>query len=259
MTVKRDVILAWLDERDWPHDPHAQTKDQNLALREALGICGARTKRTKLPCGQETWPARCKWHGGKSLKGIAAPNFQDKGYSRYVPAQLEPAVTAFLESGDPLDLAQAIGTWEGRIDQLLRSLDDGAHPEETWEELGIHWAGIWEATVAGDADKIKLHRQAIDELVISGITRAETWRLIREADETRRRLVDTEDKKRDRRRGYITAEQDRYKYHALRMAVVEGIQMIEDTELQREVRAFIAERFIQIVGPAALPGSTPTD
>jgi hypothetical protein len=197
---------------------------------------------------------RCRLHGGMSLRGMAHPNYQGKGYSRYVPKPLEPAITAFLESGDPLDLIQPIATWEGRIDQLLHALEDEGDSGVAWSELAKEWAGFWAATAAEDAGKVRIHREAIDTLLKSGLAEVETWKQIREADETRRKLIDSEDKKRERRRGWMRAEEIRYQNNALRLAVVEAMALIEDPKLQRKVRTFIAERFIQVVGPAALPG-----
>jgi hypothetical protein len=195
----------------------------------------------------------CRMHGGKSLKGFASPLFKTGRYSRYIPGPLEPAVTAFLAAGDPLDLIQAIGTWEGRADTLLRSLEAAGDPLGAWEELAGHWHGMWEATAAGEPDEVRTHRGAIDVLLSAGRARAETWEQLKEADETRLKLIDTEDKKRERARGYVTAEQLRFQNNALRLAVVEAVELIEDPQLQRKVRTAIAERFIQIVGPAALP------
>ncbi len=214
--------------------------------------CGAKTraggKCKKAPMEN----GRCRLHGGMSLRGMAHPNYQGKGYSRYVPKPLEPAITAFLESGDPLDLIQPIATWEGRIDQLLRSLEEGG---ADWADLAAQWAGLWAATAAKDGERVGDHRKAIDALLKSGLAEADTWKQIREADETRRKLIDSEDKKRDRRRGWMRAEEIRYQNNALRLAVVEAMALIDDPKLQRKVRTFIAERFIQVVGPAALPGS----
>ena len=217
--------------------------------------CGAKTR-----AGGECKKApmengRCKLHGGMSLKGIAHPNYQGKGYSRYVPKPLGPAITAFLESGDPLSMVDAIATWEGRVDALLRSLESEGS-EKAWEELAEEWVGFWKATDAEDRAKVQQHREAIDGLIVSGQVETETWRQIQAADEQRRKLIDSEDKKRERRRGWMRAEEIRYQNQALQLAVIEGVGLIEDDKLQRKVRSKIAERFIQIVGPAALPGPT---
>lgn len=219
-----------------------------------MQTCGAKTRKGGKCKNAGMENGRCRMHGGMSLRGMDHPNYQGKGYGRYVPKPLEPAITAFLESGDPLDLIQPIATWEGRIDQLLHALDEGGDSAAAWSELAKHWAGFWVATAAKDDDRIRAHRGAIDAVLETGLAEAETWRQIKDADEQRRKLIATEDKKRERRRGWMRAEEIRYQNNALRLAVVEGMALIQDPDLQREVRKFIAERFIQIVGPAALPG-----
>ena len=207
------------------------------------------------PADPDGFSTVCKNDGGDSPRGMAHYNYQGKGYSRFTPGPLEPAVTAFLEAGDPLDLVQAIATWEGRVDALLRSLESEGS-EKAWQELAEEWIGFWKATDAEDRAKVQQHREAIDELIVSGQAETETWRQIQAADEQRRKLIDSEDKKRERRQGWMRAEEIRYQNQALQLAVIEGVGLIEDDKLQRKVRIKIAERFIQIVGPAALPGPT---
>lgn len=221
--------------------------------------CGAKT-RSGGSCknaGMEN--GRCRMHGGASLRGMAHPNYQGKGHSRYIPKALEPAITAFLESGDPLDLIQPIATWEGRIDALLRSLDLESIPTDKWDKLREHWARLLVAGVAQDQQEVNINRRAIEEILETGGNEAEIWKQIMAADEQRRKLISTEDKKRERKKGYMRAEEVRYQNQALRLAVMEGVELIEDYELQMKVRKAIAERFIQIVSPADVPRSITAD
>lgn len=206
------------------------------------------------PADSDNYTTTCRVHGGDSPRGLDHYNFQDKGYSRFVPGPLGPAVTAFLEAGDPLDLIQAIGTWEGRVSHLLQQLEEGGDPGQLWAELGHYLTRMWDAIDGGRIEQAVQLRRSIDNILESGMAEAETWRQIQSADEQRRKLIDSEDKKRERARGYIRSEELRYSNNALRVAVIEGIALIEDQELQRKVRKFIAERFMAIVGPAALPG-----
>ena len=209
------------------------------------------------PADPENYSTVCELDGGKSPRGMAHYNWQGKGYSRFAPGPLEPTITAFLEHGDPLDLIQAIGTWEGRIGTLLQALEQEGAPAQVWADLRRELEGLWAAIDAGQIDRAVQHRRAIEQLVASGQAHADTWQQLQNAEQIRTKLIDTEDRKRDRARGYVRAEEIRFQNNALRLAVVEGVELIEDAELQRKVRQAIAERFIQIVGPAALPGSPP--
>lgn len=56
----------------------------------------------------------CKLHGGNSLKGISAPNYQGKGYSKYMPADQMVKFIDFRQDQDMLSLEDEIA--------LLRSM-----------------------------------------------------------------------------------------------------------------------------------------
>ncbi|MGH9158213.1 MAG: hypothetical protein ACRD1K_20785 [Acidimicrobiales bacterium] len=211
------------------------------------------------PADPTNYSTVCELDGGKSARGIEHWNYRGKGYSRFVPAPLEPAITAFLQAADPLELVQAIATWEGRIESLLRSIDQAGAPAELWAKLQVELEGLWAAIDNQQIERALQHRQTIDQLVRTGQTGTETWDQLQRAEETRLKLIETEHKKRERLRGYVSAEQLRFQNNALRIAVVEAVQLIEDPDTQRKVRTAIAERFIQIVGPAALPGPAAGD
>ncbi|MFP5265567.1 MAG: HGGxSTG domain-containing protein [Blastocatellia bacterium] len=52
---------------------------------ECTRICGART-RAGTPCKRRpNFTGRCSKHGGKSLAGIAHPNYKHGFYSKYLP------------------------------------------------------------------------------------------------------------------------------------------------------------------------------
>jgi hypothetical protein len=206
------------------------------------------------PADPNNYSTVCEFDGGKSPRGMEHYNYQGKGYSRFTPGALEPTITAFLQHGYPLDLIQAIGTWEGRIGTLLQTLDQGGAPARLLGELRRELEGLWTAIDANQTERALEHRRAIEQLLGSSQAQADTWEQLENAEQIRTKLIETEDKKRERARGYVRDEQLRFAFNGLRLAVVEGVQLIEDPQLQRKVRTAIAERFIQIVGPAALPG-----
>ena len=208
------------------------------------------------PADPENYCTVCKVHGGASLRGEAHPNFQNKGFSRYVPKSLAPDVEAWLRKDDPLNLSESIATWNGRVSQLLRTLDDSGDPGELWGEMSEAWERLWIAMNNSDVEGVKKERAYIDERINSGGEQAETWGQIKIADDLIRKLVDTEDKRRDREKGYIKSEVLRFHYSNLRLAVEEGLELIaDDQELYRKVRRTIAEGFIRRVGTSSVSGS----
>ena len=206
------------------------------------------------PADPENYCTVCHHDGGKSLRGIAHPNYQGKGYSRYVPRPMGPAVEAFLSQPDPLNLLESIATWESRADQLLRSLEKAGDPGELWQSVDEEWRELWRSTELGRIKDVELHRQKIGELISQGLSIVRTWIGIRNADEMKVKLVAAEDRRRDRQRGYMTAEQVRFQNWALSQAVVESLDTIKDPELKRSLRRQIGERFISIIGIPVIPG-----
>lgn len=206
------------------------------------------------PQAPETHSTMCERDGGKSLRGEAHPNYQGKGYSRFVPTELGPQVEEFLRQEDPLSLLQSISTWEGRADQLLRTLEEAGDPGQLFKDIRKVWGQLWAAMDADRFDTAMRYRNSIEAMLDQGSAVSKTWDGVQAADDMKRKLIDSEDKRRERQRGYVTAEQLRFRDIAIRQAVIESMDLIEDKELQTEVRRFIAKRFIQVLGIQALPG-----
>ena len=89
---------------------------------------------------------RCKLHGGMSLKGLAASNYQGKGHSRYMPPVFKDAFDEALADPDLLDLSKDVATQEAVIVDLLKSLENGEAPTRLVGRIRDHWRLFWEAT-----------------------------------------------------------------------------------------------------------------
>jgi hypothetical protein len=68
----------------------------------------------------------CKDHGGKSKKGMAAPNYQGGRYSKYMQGLPREDFDASLAADDLLNLTPEIALLETRVAELLRDLQNGA-------------------------------------------------------------------------------------------------------------------------------------
>lgn len=185
----------------------------------------------------------CRLDGGKSLKGIASPSFEHGRYSRYMPKELAPVFKAVIEDPELLSLNVDIATFEARIDQLFQSIT-GGNPGKLWAKAMEEWTGLWEATAREDAKDIMKHRNQLDSLLREGVGDIETWDLILAATEQKRKLSDTETKRREKMREYVRAEEAAYYYRALALAVKANV---DDTN----VLSAIADEFAKIVGMAS--------
>ena len=203
---------------------------------------------------------RCKLHGGKSLKGLAHPNFQGKGRSRYMPPIFKEAFEEASANPDLLDLSQDVATQEAIVVDLLGSLEKGEAPTRLVGSIRSEWRALWGAISREDRGAVAVHREQIGVLLGQASTVAATVDRIMSAQENKRKLVDTEDKRRERRRNYITQEQARFHYASLALAVKNAAEeLIEDDKLRRELLNAISEGFIRIAGRPALAGSPTTD
>ena len=91
-------------------------------------------------------------------------------------------------------------------------------------------------------------------------TVANTIDRIMAAQEAKRKLVDTEDKRQERRRNYITQDQARLHYMSLALAVKNAAEEhIDDDKLRRKLLNSISEEFIRIAGRPALAGPAAAD
>ena len=203
---------------------------------------------------------RCKLHGGMSLKGLAASNYQGKGHSRYMPPVFKDAFDEALADPDLLDLSKDVATQEAVIVDLLRSLEKGEAPTRLVGRIRDHWRLFWEATGREDQQAVASYRESIGTMLGQAATVANTIDRIMAAQEAKRKLVDTEDKRQERRRNYITQDQARFHYMSLALAVKNAAEEhIDDDKLRRKLLNSISEEFIRIAGRPALTGPATTD
>lgn len=177
----------------------AARREQPLEqLRTPCMQCKAKSKRSGERCknnamiGQEV----CRLHGGKSLKGIAAPNYQGKGFSKYMPVGLLDTYQEFASAPDKLILDEQIAIVDTYMAQLLESLGDYSSPE-LWEQLQTQ---VIEYKKAKSEDKAAL-LDYIFEQIDAGASYVSKWDTLHKALEQRRKLVS------DARKQRIEAEQ----------------------------------------------------
>jgi len=206
--------------------------------------CKAKSKQTgeRCRCNAMKGMEVCYHHGGKSLKGIASPSFKHGKYSRYMPPQLAPVFKAVIEDPELLALNVDIAAHEARLDQLFQSIE-GGNPGKLWAEALKEWMGLWEATAREDARDIMKHRNQLDSLLREGSGDVEVWDLIISASEQKRKLVETETKRREKMREYVRAEEAAYYYRALALAVKAKVD-------DPDTLSAIADEFIRIAGMA---------
>ncbi|HAM58270.1 MAG TPA: hypothetical protein DCQ64_23805, partial [Candidatus Rokubacteria bacterium] len=101
--------------------------------------CKAKAKSTGKRCAQPVVPGRevCRFHGGKSLRGLAHPNLRHGRFSKDLPTRLVQQYEAALLDPELIALREELALVTVRESDLLSRVDTG--------EAGAHWRGIQKA------------------------------------------------------------------------------------------------------------------
>lgn len=166
------------------------TYDENGKL-----ICGAKT-RSGSPCRKSPVSGRnrCRLHGGKSLTGIQHPNAKSLRYSRSMVDRrmLNEYETAFHHP-DLMSLKDNIAMTDVRIGELTSALKVG-ESHKAWLAVRTAYDNFIEAHNKGDSVGAVQHLQEMGRLIKFGLDQYHKWGELKEMQDHRRRLTETEHK-----------------------------------------------------------------
>lgn len=198
--------------------------------------CKAKSKQSGQRCKRHAVPGMevCAIHGGKSLKGVAHPNYQGKGFSKYIPVGLIDTFNEFRADPDKLVMDEQIAIVDTYMAQLLESLGDYSSPE-LWEQLQQQ---VMEYHKAPDAERKNLLAY-IFQTIEAGASYVSKWDTLHKALEQRRKLVADERKRRIEAEQMISAEQA--------MLIVTGLlESVRRNVSDRNTLTAIQADFIQL-------------
>ena len=251
--TKQAAVARWMDERGWVFTE--MTDAQKLEMRRAWNICGAKTAASgyKAPCVFTPYPenGRCRIHGGPSPKGIASPNYQGKGWSRYMPEPWLPMHKESQEDPDLLNMVQDIKLRDVRVKQLLQKMGTG-DVGKTWLAMREEWEKLQRSLRVADPKEQKRrvgeHVTAISVLINRGSAEAEAWDELLDVSEQRTRIIERHTKQQIVVGALVAMEDAMTDYQAMAMAVK---VTVENTDLKRttpeDLLRAIATQFARVV------------
>jgi hypothetical protein len=173
-----------------------------------MSVCGAKTRKPgSPPCKNAavTGSTRCRMHGGKTPRGAALPQTTHGRYSKDLPTRLGERFLAAQSDRDLLNLNAEIALLDARAGELLQRVDiDGAGT--LWRSLGGIVADLEAFLEEEDMEGMEQGVRRLKEIVRRARDDAEAWNQIYPLVEQRRKLVESEGKRRKDMQDMITSE-----------------------------------------------------
>jgi len=156
-------------------------------------------------------------HGGKNPAGITHHLATQGGrYSKYLPDRLAARYEEAKHDGELLELREEIALTDSRLNDLLARVDTG-EAGELWRTLRQTWVAAErfraEYSLKGDTvDGLKSREsffqafEALGALTAEGAADYQAWDEVHKMVGQRRTLAETETKRLDKLRQFITAE-----------------------------------------------------
>ena len=125
-----------------------------------MAQCTAKSKRTGDRCGAKAMrgSSKCYHHGGRSLKGIAAPSFATGRYSAALPVRLRDTYQQSVSDPDLLELRSGVALLDSLLAEAIGKLDTG-ESGKVWDDLRATWRDLRHTT--GTTPQAKDRRNAL--------------------------------------------------------------------------------------------------
>lgn len=209
--------------------------------------CGAKT-RSGEPCKSYAMQnGRCRMHGGTSLSGIAHANYVEGHWSKYLPGGMKEDYEEALARKDLTSLTHEIGLIDTQIADALKALD-GNDSVFTVVAMRDAFEDLLEANQRKNVNGIRGAMVNLDRLTREGVETADALRQVNNLIERRRRLVDTEQRVRERAAGVLTRDQAMLLVGYLAASVKEHVK---DTDARRAIQLDINRLLTTRVGERA--------
>ena len=168
--------------------------------------CTAKAKSTGQQCQRRAMAnGKCYVHGGPTPRGRALPQTTHGRYSKDLPTRLAARYEEARSDPDLLNLNAEIHLTYAMLTEALRGMDQG-EAGRLWRDLKTTWDALQEANRQRDGDAAKQALSEIGRLIARGVADAAARSEVLDIVERRRKLVESEAKRRTAMQQMITAE-----------------------------------------------------
>jgi hypothetical protein len=215
-------------------------------------ICGAKVKRTGLPC--QSFPmanGRCRNHGGATPKGKDHPRYKHYDSTRWVrflPETAKAVYDSVASHKDWASLREDLDLMDTRVALLVQALPNGEPPSALWKNALGALNREERAMASGDRVALAKARYDLRMSLESGVSETVAWDEIRSVMRDRKAIVESERKRMVEERQIITADQAAAVFYAV-TEIVRDLVPLEN----KRAAALILQRIMPAV---AIPENT---
>lgn len=169
--------------------------------------CTAKAKSTGDQCRRAAVAGRnvCTVHGGLTPRGLASPHTKTGRYSKDLPTRLAARYETAASDPDLLNLNAEIAVVDARISDVLRRVDTG-ESGQVWRDLKATYTAMQDAQRAKDGAEVARLLNELGGLIRHGHSDYAAWADVRTLIDQRRKLVESEGKRRKDMQDMITSE-----------------------------------------------------
>ena len=199
--------------------------------------CKAKSKRSGERCKKAAVVGRevCAIHGGKSPRGLASPNLRTGRHSKFLPTRLLDQYEASLTDPELLDLSNEIALLDARLADVLNRVDSGG-AGAIWQDLRAKVNAVQDAIRQEDREEAAALTNEVFTAIRRGHADYAAWQEIAGLVERRRRLVDTEQKRRVAMHQLVQADQVFRVIDVLTMTLREAVlELCTDADVRQSI------------------------
>lgn len=199
--------------------------------------CKAKAKSTGEQCRKHAVPGMevCRYHGGLTPRGVASPHYKHGRYSKYVPTRLMERYVESVNDPELLNLSAEIALVDSRVADVLGRVDSGESGRR-WRALGGLRSQFLTAQRRQDQEGMADALADILNGIRQGQADFEAWSEIVDLLERRRRLVESEQKRRIAMQLVVKVEEAVGAMHQIADVVREAVlEHVDDGSVRRRV------------------------
>lgn len=197
--------------------------------------CSARSKGSGDQCRLPALPGRtvCRFHGGKSPRGVASPSFKHGRYSRTLTGTLAERYREATSDPELLSVRDEIALLDARISEVLARIPD-REPGTTWKTLRSTYVDFRRLLAKGKKAEAEEAFERLGILIGEGESESVTWAEIGGLIGQRARLSEVETKRLVEARAMIRADE-------LGLLIAGIVDTVRANVKDREILARIVE------------------